>query len=89
MASKLIQAAVLYKLQTMAEATQLLSETIKATHPEIDWSAIRGFRNRIVHGYLSINLTIVWNIVMNDVPPLRHAITAMLSSTESNDAPAD
>jgi uncharacterized protein with HEPN domain len=31
MASKLIQAAVLYKLQTLAESTQRLSDTIKAT----------------------------------------------------------
>ncbi|NWF68126.1 MAG: DUF86 domain-containing protein [Chloroflexi bacterium] len=59
MHSELVQAAVLYKLQTLAESTQRLSESAKAAHPQVEWEKIRGFRNRLVHGYLDVNLDIV------------------------------
>jgi len=72
------RAAALYYLQTMAESTQWLSDAIKATHPEIDWMAISGFRNRLAHGYLNVNVNIVWNVIENDLPPLKQAAEAML-----------
>lgn len=47
-ASKQTQAAVKYTLQTLAESTQRLPDDLKASHPEIDWIAIAGLRNRLV-----------------------------------------
>ncbi len=29
-----------------------------------------GLRNRLIHGYFDINLGIVWDTVMEDLPPL-------------------
>ena len=49
----------------MAETTQRLSEAVRLSHPEIDWLAISGFRNRLVHGYLNVNFKIVWSVVEN------------------------
>jgi uncharacterized protein with HEPN domain len=40
----------------LAESSQHLSETAKATHSEVDWRAMSGFRNILVHNYLGINL---------------------------------
>jgi uncharacterized protein with HEPN domain len=39
-------------LQTMAEASQKLPESLKAQYPEIEWRKISAFRNVIVHNYL-------------------------------------
>jgi len=36
----------------MAESTQRLSEDLKAKAPEVDWRALSGFRNVLVHDYL-------------------------------------
>ena len=88
MATKHDQAAALYYLQTMAESSQRLSDPIKATHPEIDWTAISGFRNRLVHGYLEVNMDIVWNVMVNDLPDLRRAAVAMLQAMDSAEPPA-
>lgn len=37
-----------------------------------------GFRNRLVHGYLSVNMDIVWRVVERDLPPLKNAVIKML-----------
>ncbi|MEB3885690.1 HepT-like ribonuclease domain-containing protein [Lyngbya sp. CCY1209] len=49
----LVQDAVLRRLQTMAESTQRLSEELKAEATEVDWRALSGFRNVLVHDYLN------------------------------------
>ena len=78
MASHMIQDAVLRNLQTMAEATQRLSDAAKATHPETEWRTIAAFRNVLVHDYLGVDLEKTWEIVQRDVPRLKGTIGAML-----------
>lgn len=80
LAAKHDPAAVLYYLHTLAEATQRLSDAAKAAHPEIDWANIAGFRNRIVHGYLEVNMRLVWRIIINDLPVLKAAVTERLAA---------
>lgn len=85
MASKLVQAAVLYKLQTLAESTQRLSEAIKSTQPQVSWRAIRGLRNVLAHDYTNIRLEEIWNILERDLPPLKSAVAVMLNTLEQDD----
>ncbi len=39
--------------QTLAESSQPLSETTKATEPGVPWTQIAGFRSILVHGYMT------------------------------------
>lgn len=73
-----LQDAVLRSLQTMTEATQRLSDELKATHSDIEWDRMAAFRNVLVHDYLGIDLKLVWEIIHRDVPALKAAIVAML-----------
>jgi len=83
MVSTLIQDAVLRNLQTMAESTQRLSDSLKRTHPEVPWRDIAGFRNVLVHDYLGVDLEYVWQVVERDLPPLRKQIETMLKKLGS------
>jgi len=42
----------------------------KKTYPSIPWRAIKGLRNRIVHEYGNVDLTIVYDTVKKDIPEL-------------------
>lgn len=64
----------------MSEAAQRLSETIKASQPHIPWRQISAFRNVVVHNYLGLDIDQVWAIIERDIPPLKHAVQAMLSA---------
>lgn len=78
------RAAVLYYLQTMAESTQRLSDSLKNTHAEVDWIGISGFRNRLVHGYLDVNVDILWNVIEHYLPELRQAVEEMLKNNPND-----
>ena len=62
--------AVLRAIETIGEASTKVSEPTRARLPGIDWWAVRRMRNRIIHGYDTIDTTIVWNTVQLAVPPL-------------------
>ncbi len=89
MASKQAQSAVKYELQTLAESTQRLPDDLKARYPHIDWAAIAGLRNRLVHDYLGIELAVLWEIVENDLEPLREAVEAMQRDLDTDDTPEE
>ncbi len=84
-AGKHDRAAVLYYLQTMAESSQRLSEALKATQPEVDWVGISGFRNRLVHGYLNVNVDILWSVIERALPELKTAAQIMLENLGGED----
>ena len=77
------QDAVLRNLHTLAESTQRLSAALKVAYPDTDWRGIAAFRNVVVHGYLGVSLTQIWDIVEQDVPDLKCKIVAILK--ERND----
>ncbi len=64
------QDAVLRNLQVMCESVQKLPNEWKNTYPEIEWSNIAGFRNRLTHEYLNVDLDIVWSVIEKYLPDL-------------------
>jgi len=73
-ASRLIQDATVRNLQTLTESSQRLSAATRARAPDIDWRAIAGFRNILVHGYLGVDIELVWRVIEQDLPALRDAL---------------
>ncbi len=72
------QDAVTRNLQTLTESTQRISNSLKAEHPEIDWSDLSAFRNVLVHNYLGVDLTQIWDIVEQDLPVLKSQIQIII-----------
>ena len=62
--------AVIRNFEIIGEAANRLPDEYKDAHPEIDWFRIRGFRNRIVHDYMGIDYSIVWQIKDKYLPKL-------------------
>jgi uncharacterized protein with HEPN domain len=83
LSSTLLQDGVLRNLGIIGEAThRLLAEAPEfvARHPEIPLAKIYATRNRITHAYEEVDMEIVWNLVIFDVPALRPRIAAALEA---------
>ena len=76
--SAIVQDAVLRRLETLADASNKLSDPLKARHPEIPWRRVYGFRNIAAHAYEDLQLHWVWEIVEDYLPVLKAAIEAEL-----------
>lgn len=76
-----------HHLQIIGEASRNVSESVRASHPEIDWSGPVSMRNILVHQYFGIDLEIVWGVIENRLPTLKQAIAAILAALPDPDAP--
>lgn len=62
--------AVIRNFEVIGEASNRLTEAYKEQNSEVDWQNLRGFRNRIVHDYMGIDYSIVWQIKEHYLPLL-------------------
>ena len=69
-----IRDAIVWRLETIGEATSHLSEELKARHLSLPWHEMRGFRNIAAHGYLTVKPTRVQEIIDHDLPALLAAV---------------
>jgi uncharacterized protein with HEPN domain len=73
------QAATAMCLVIIGEAANKISADAPdfvAGHPDWPWSQVRGLRNRIVHGYDTLDVPVIWSTVTDFVPHLLSAIVA-------------
>lgn len=85
--SRLIQDAVVRNLQTLAEPSQRLSETMQAGEAGIPWRAMAGFRNILVHDYLGIDADVIWRVAADELPHLRAALNRLEAGISPISAP--
>ena len=65
-----VEATVFNFMQIGELAKTSLSDELKESLKSIPWNQIYGMRNRIVHGYDGVNLSIVWDTLKDDIPEL-------------------
>jgi uncharacterized protein with HEPN domain len=57
-------------LEIIGEAANGTSPSLRDKHPAIPWKQIIGARHHLIHGYFEVDLDIVWQILISDLPPL-------------------
>ncbi len=85
----LLQDGVIRNLEVIGEAVAKLTPEMKAAHANVPWGLISGMRNRLIHGYMSINLQIVWDTVRKVVPQFATDIVAIRQGLVSRSKPTD
>ena len=63
--------SIVFRLIQMAEFSDKISDQFKILHPEINWSDMKGFRNRLVHDYGSVDLNFVYTAITHDIIELK------------------
>ncbi len=67
----------MFRLIQISENSDKLTDLFKSYHSTIPWRAIKGMRNRIVHEYGHVDLSIVYSTVKNDIPALLHSLSQL------------
>ena len=73
-----INFAVVRALEIVGEATKRLPMTLRAQYPNIPWKQMAGMRDRIIHGYDTVDLEIVWDVIKRDIPKIKPQIQQIL-----------
>lgn len=76
------QYAVIRAIEIVGEAAARVSAEFMSQHPEIPWRQIVGMRNRMIHGYDDIVLSVVWQVLQTHVPELLELLRPLVPSSE-------
>jgi len=67
-------------LEIIGEAAKALSPELTLNHPDVEWRNMAAMRNRLIHGYFSVDYSIVWDAAVTKIPGLINLIRLILDS---------
>ncbi len=75
--------ATAFCIGQIGELAKEISDDMLVSTPEIPWKSIRNMRNRIVHDYENVKLTILWTTIADSLPELNLQIKSILRHENS------
>ena len=75
--------AVLRNFEVIGEAAKNVPDAVRQEYPEVPWTEMAGMRDKLIHGYASIELEIVWTTVQDEIPTLIPRIEAVQDDLET------
>lgn len=75
-----LQRAVVRSLEVIGEAAKKVPAGLRAEYPSVEWRAMSGMRDRLIHDYFGVDLDIVWDVLVNKIPALRTELVRILGS---------
>lgn len=73
--------ALMRLMEIVGEAAARVPDDFRSCHPQEPWRDISDLRNRLIHGYDSINFDILWAIIQTDLPPLIKQLKEIIRPT--------
>ena len=80
MANETLRRAFVRSLEIVGEAAKKVPEDFRAKHRTVQWRAMSGMRDRLIHDYFGVDYELVWDVVQNRIPALRNQIVSMLKA---------
>jgi uncharacterized protein with HEPN domain len=84
--NRLLQDAVIRNFEILGEASRNIETHdpgFAARYPQIPLREIYSMRDRLSHGYFSVNPDIVWNTIQNELPALRKQVELALKDLQT------
>jgi len=79
-ADETLRRAFVRSLEIIGEAARKVPEEFRATHPLVEWRAMAGMRDRLIHDYFGVDFELVWDVVTTRVPVLRDQLASILEA---------
>ena len=75
-----LKRAIVRSLEIIGEATKKIPADYKIKWSTINWKNMAGMRDRLIHDYMGVNYSIVWDVIKNKIPELYEQIIAVIES---------
>jgi uncharacterized protein with HEPN domain len=74
------RSAVVRQFEVLGEAAKGVPAEIRNAAPAIEWNAIAGMRDRLIHAYFRVDYELVWDTIVTELPGLEKDLEELLDS---------
>ena len=75
-----LKRAIVRSLEIIGEATKKIPADFKIKWNNVKWKEMAGIRDRLIHDYMGVNYSIVWDVIINKIPELCEQIVIVIES---------
>jgi uncharacterized protein with HEPN domain len=80
---RMLSLALVRLMEIVGEAASRLPDEFRSRYPQVPWRDISDLRNRLIHGYDTVNLDVLWTIAHDDFPPLIEQLERILEAEQA------
>ncbi len=73
-----LKRAIVRSIEIIGEATKKVPADFKVKWSEISWRNMAGMRDKLIHDYMGVDYSIVWDVVKNIIPVLKNQIEIII-----------
>lgn len=77
-----LKRAIIRSLEIIGEATKKIPVDFKIKWSSIEWNSMAGVRDRLIHDYMGVNYSIVWDVIRNKIPDLYQQIIQVIETEQ-------
>jgi uncharacterized protein with HEPN domain len=70
MQDETLKRAYVRSIEIIGEAVKQLPDTLRQKYDAIEWRAMAGMRDRLIHNYFGVDYDIVWDVISRKIPEL-------------------
>lgn len=78
MRDQTLKRAFVRSLEIIGEAVKQIPDDLRQKYGHLDWRAMAGMRDRLIHAYFGVDYDIVWDVVIDKVPALYEEIKQII-----------
>jgi uncharacterized protein with HEPN domain len=75
-----LKRAVVRSLEIIGEATKKIPADFKIKWNNVKWKEMAGMRDRLIHDYMGVNYSIVWDVIINKIPELCQQVVDVIEN---------